>query len=485
MSFLLFIIIFIEGYVVLASELLAIRLVIPWVGSGTDVISIVIAAVLLPLAFGYHFGGRFQAIRKAKGLGFMSIRKKLLRNIMVSAVILCLGLSYTLLGGFFASLYELGIEHRLLQVAIYSGIFLIYPVFLLGQTIPLISHYYSSHKLAEMTGKMLFFSTVGSFMGSIFSTVVLMSTIGVHNTAIFITALLSLLIVLLMKRQQMAPLVIAVAVLAVSFHFNSGEEMKRRGIVNNNGYNTIHVLPYAGVPKDDATIMMLNDNASSSYKEGVGSIYNYAKYIETHYIKPLNGEEEPKKILVLGAAGFTLGLYDTYNQYTFVDIDPDLKEVAETEFLKQKLTPNKKFEVVGARGFLTKAAQNGETFDLVIQDTFSGGYSVPEHLVTREYFEQVRSVLKQGSVMIMNTLASATFEDTYSRRLDNTVRSVFPRMSRFSVPGVGDGYNGWKSTKISRGLYSTNVVYTYHHNPEGDIEDEIWTDDKNTVFLDK
>ena len=42
----------IEGYVVLAVELLAIRQLTPYVGNATDTVAIVIAAVLLPLAFG-------------------------------------------------------------------------------------------------------------------------------------------------------------------------------------------------------------------------------------------------------------------------------------------------------------------------------------------------------------------------------------------------------------------------------------------------
>lgn len=54
---LLFLVILIEGYVVLATELLAIRTLIPFIGSGTETISIIISAVLLPLAFGYHVGG--------------------------------------------------------------------------------------------------------------------------------------------------------------------------------------------------------------------------------------------------------------------------------------------------------------------------------------------------------------------------------------------------------------------------------------------
>ena len=63
----LFFVIFLEGFVVLSLELLAIRLTIPFVGSGTDTISIIIAAVLLPLAFGYYRGGQFKgAGRTAK-----------------------------------------------------------------------------------------------------------------------------------------------------------------------------------------------------------------------------------------------------------------------------------------------------------------------------------------------------------------------------------------------------------------------------------
>jgi hypothetical protein len=57
-EFFLLSVILTEGYILLSSELLAIRLSIPFVGSGTDTISIIIAAVLLPLAFGYYQGGK-------------------------------------------------------------------------------------------------------------------------------------------------------------------------------------------------------------------------------------------------------------------------------------------------------------------------------------------------------------------------------------------------------------------------------------------
>ena len=41
-----------------------------------------------------------------------------------------------------------------------------------------------------------------------------------------------------------------------------------------------------------------------------------------------------KQILVLGAGGFTLSAGDRANQYTYVDIDPTIRAIAERDFLK-------------------------------------------------------------------------------------------------------------------------------------------------------
>ena len=122
-TLLLFIIIIIEGYVVLSTELLAIRQTIPYVGSGTDTVSIIIAAVLMPLAFGYSYGGRF---KPTKFMGqFITVRKKLILNIVLAATILVVGMSYQPLRAFFHWLPRIGIEDRLLQTSIYSALFLV------------------------------------------------------------------------------------------------------------------------------------------------------------------------------------------------------------------------------------------------------------------------------------------------------------------------------------------------------------------------
>src|ERR1700743_2451632 len=103
----LFLVIGIEGYLVLATELLGIRELIPFVGSGVEVVSIVISAILLPLAWGYYAGGQRvkRELRAAhahpRRWRAFSIRAMLLRNLLLVMGILSLGLSFGALQLFF------------------------------------------------------------------------------------------------------------------------------------------------------------------------------------------------------------------------------------------------------------------------------------------------------------------------------------------------------------------------------------------------
>lgn len=154
-ALLLFFVILLEGYVVLASELLAIRLLVPFVGSGVEVVAIIISAVLLPLAVGYHRGGR--ALTRARAAGQLpSVRRFLLRNVLSAQIVLTLGLSYLFLELFFGTLQAIGLDSLIGQTVLYALMFLVMPVYLLGQTVPLISHYFAKQHLSEMTGRMLF-----------------------------------------------------------------------------------------------------------------------------------------------------------------------------------------------------------------------------------------------------------------------------------------------------------------------------------------
>ncbi len=466
--FLLLSIIVIEGYIVLSTELLAIRQTIPFVGSGTDTVSIIIAAVLMPLAFGYYAGGKFKPGLRKNGR-YTTIRKKLLFNILIASGILLLGMSYPFLSIFFMALIEHVSSNRLILVAIYSGIFLIIPIYLLGQTIPLVSNYFPSKKLAEITGKMLFFSTIGSFLGAVFSTLVLMSTIGVHNTVALNFVLMSILVLLLSKKKLSMVVLSSFVITLLALTMNSNSMMRDLNIIENNQYNTISVQE---TDNGKTRLLFLNNNHSSKYTDSGGK-FRYIEFIEEQILNELWGANDPKKILVIGAGGFTLGHRDLDNTYDYVDIDTSLKRISETYLLKEKLKDNKTFHPMPARAFL---AFSREMYDVIILDAYLGDFNTPEHLLTQEFFAQVKKHIRPEGIVVANFIASPTFQSTFSRRIDNTFRSVFPHVSRLAI---GDKYRLWDNND----QHVSNIMYFYRHRFETD--NTIYTDNKNTVYFDK
>jgi predicted membrane-bound spermidine synthase len=471
-TILLFIIIFLEGYVVLSTELLAIRQIIPYVGSGTDTVSVIIAAVLLPLALGYFTGGKFRPGRTRDGK-IVTVRSRLLFNLSFSAIILAFGLSYAIVRIFFqTALYAGDIENRIVLATVYSLLFIVIPVFLLGQTVPLISNYFTRQALPKFAGKILFFSTMGSFAGATFCTLVLMPTIGVHHAVTISIACLAILAILLSRTIMNNNVGMAVGAFFLAALLNSDGLMNRMHIVHDNQFNTVEISN--SIDDQNRYFILNNTMASGLYVDPARNdkpLFPYIRYIEDHFIRSRPGDSPKIDILVLGSGGFTLGLNDAKNNYTFLDIDPKLKEVAERDFLGKKLGPNKAFVAEEARAFM---ARNRQKFDLVFLDVYPSPNSLPEHLLTREFFQQVKSAIKPDGIMAANFLLSPTLSDVFSVRVDNTVRSVFPNVNREMV----DPYNGW-----DRSMTWVNVMYTAY-NQTGNI-DGIYTDNINPSFRDK
>lgn len=466
--FFLFAIIIIEGYVVLSSELIAIRVMIPFVGSGTDTVSIIIAAVLLPLSFGYYAGGNFRPYRNRRGR-MVGVREKLSRNILISAGFLVPALSYTFLNELMGFLVAQGISNRLALTSLYAGLFLVTPVFLLGQTIPLISHYFTKEKLSQITGRILFVSTIGSFLGAIFSTLVLMGLIGVHYTAAVNFVLLAILFFMLGKRRKGAAQEIMIVIVGIGIILNSTPLLRALNVVEDNRYNVVRIFEN---PESGMRTLSLNHTAASGYGKG-GEKHPYIDFIEDEFIDTWPEDKPPMKIMILGAGGFTVGLEDTRNQYHFVDIDDSLKEVSEKFFLKEKLGPNKIFHPVAAEAFVI---QGTDLYDLIIIDVYQGAHAIPENLITQDFFQRLKKRLAPGGAITANFIVSPGYGDAFSRNLDSTFRSVFPYITR---QVIGD-QRGWSP------LAMQNVMYIYRRLPDDqEREVKIYTDDKNTSYYDR
>jgi spermidine synthase len=244
---------------------------------------------------------------------------------------------------------------------------------------------------------------------------------------------------------------------------NSPALMRSYGIVSDNLYSQVRIHTN---PAEGSRMLIVNNSPSSKVAARPENRFAYIKYIDQEVLKRLD-PAQPHRILVIGAGGFTLGLEDRINAYTYVDIDPALKDVSEEHFLRQPLTPNKTFVPESARAFLRR---NTQTFDIVVLDAFTNRINLPPDLITREAFAAARQAVAPGGQVIMNIITSPTFSDRFSRSIDATIRSVFPFVSRQILPGTQVG-------SVASVLYLALRL--------GDEPHDIYTDNQNRSFLDQ
>jgi len=457
-SLLLFIIVLISGYVSLALELLAMRQVIPYIGNDTIIASIIIGIILIFLSIGYYASGKIN-IKK------IGIRQKIIKNFVISTIFIFFGTSYVFLPYYFKWFEYFGITNRILQTFSFSLLLLATPSYLLAQTTPLISNYFSKNLSCKMTGKMLFYGTIGSFGGSILTTLLIMPFFGVNYAVMFNILLITIAILVLNNRKRIEIYMISFLFLAITFMFNNSVIERKIGVLSNNEYSAIKIIG-----NETSKIMMVNNSYSSKISKDRNSMFDYVKYINDNFISTIP-HDKPKDILILGAGGFTIGIDDNYNNYTYIDIDRSLLEVSEKYFLQKKLDTNKKFIVKDARNFLKN---NNEKYDLIVLDTYSNALDIPTHLVTAEYFDSVKNSLKDNGNIVANIIASANFEDKFSIIIDNTMKSVFKNLQRIII----QSYNPWLKER-----QDSNVIYIYYNKTFG--LNNIYTDNNNSAIFDK
>ena len=143
---------------------------------------------------------------------------------------------------------------------------------------------------------------------------------------------------------------------------------------------------------------------------------------------------EPLRTLHLGGGGFSFPQYLQHVRgggYDLVlEIDPDLVDIAEDE-LGFVQTPDLEVRTGDARNAVDELPD--DDYDLVIGDAF-GGSSVPWHLTTREFLEEVDRVMRADGLYVMNVIDGG--ENKFARAQVATLQQVFEHV-RVIVPTTG------------------------------------------------
>ena len=117
----------------------------------------------------------------------------------------------------------------------------------------------------------------------------------------------------------------------------------------------------------------------------------------------------PKSVLVVGLGGGTIptALREVLPDATIdaVEIDPAVTKVARRYFGFKDDNKLKVHEMDG-RVYVKRAIREGRKYDAILLDAFDHEY-IPEHLLTREFLEEVKSLLSPGGVLVGNTFSSS------------------------------------------------------------------------------
>ena len=472
MNFIFYIVAFLEGFTTLSVEIMSIRNSIAIVGSNSISTSIILGIILLALSYGYYRGGVFASRNKPE-----TIKRKIYINLLIASIFYTF-VSFPLENLLLGYLLSLNIGY-FLPIFIGVSVLFILPVFLASQTIPLLSELIDDDKKAVVIGKLLFFSTVGSFMGSVVTSLIFFSYIGVEKSIVvngIILAVLALVTYHQFDKKTISTKWIFFNLLYVwillSVFFLDFSKFWSKNIVfsYSSEYNDIKVID-----NKITRLFMMNGSHSSGIDVATGK--SYFGYIQK--ITDIIDQEKPKKLLIIGAAGFSLpqdiAKRDYVERVDVCDIDGSLDVIAEKYFLQEKLHSKIVFYKESARYFVNEKIRKNEKYDFIFIDAYNGKISIPSELLTKDFFDSIKKI-SSGSVS-MNVILDVARESIFSKKLSNTLLSSFGEFYNKRVKDFGTNFYD-NYLYINKPLQDYIPLNTYPY---------IWiySDNLNTLEIDK
>lgn len=152
------------------------------------------------------------------------------------------------------------------------------------------------------------------------------------------------------------------------------------------------------------------------------------EYLDIRYVRLFSAVADtlgdgPLRVLHLGGGGYTFPGYVAETRpgsdQLVLEIDDDLTQVALDEL---GLTTGPRLRVRGGDGRLALAEQLDDGYDLVVGDAFAST-SVPWHLTTSEVMREIERMLRPGGIYVMNVIDGGA--SRYARAQIATLQDTF------------------------------------------------------------
>lgn len=384
---------FATGFILMAYELVASRLLAPSIGSSTYVWTSVIGVMIAALALGYAVGGWIADKRVAVQDVALLL---LLSAIMIAATLV-------MYEGVLALITNLLDDARIEGVVAALALFM--PAsFLLGT----ISPYLARLRVKSVTtagrsvASLSALNSVGGIVGTFVTGFVLFSTIGSRESLALLVLLLLVCSWVLVPRRHVAARSIAtgIVVVLVAMELVPPAHAAVRSVDTPSSHYQISTATY-GSREIRALTTGPAGAQSAIYTDGSRQlVFPYTRKMAD----VVAAVPQKDRILMLGGGVFTLPEHLAYQypqaQVDVVEIDPALVTIAKEHF-NYSSPPNVHIITDDARAFVQKATTS---YDIILVDVFNE-LSVPFSLTTREFTERLKALLQPNGVVVVNIIA--------------------------------------------------------------------------------
>ena len=421
------IIVFLSGAIGMGLELIAARVLSPYVGSSNVVWTSIIGIILVSMSLGYWLGGK-KADKEASG---NVLSRLLLGSALFTSII---PLLETIVVREFA-----GIVSNLIVAAILCAIIVFsIPSFILAMISPFAVKMKSMQEteIGSLSGRISSLSTIGSITGTFLMGFVLIPNIGVTNINIGITILLVVMSILarddINKKYILSTISLVVVMIILMFIGKWVFKLANPEILvdTDSQYSRIWVKQVNTAKTTYKTLQV--DTGLESYIDTetgeMGAMY--LRYYDL--FEYLN--KDAKSTLMIGGAAYTYPIHylQKYEDKTIdvVEIDEKMTQIAEEQFGLNAKDERLKIYTQDGRSYLNYSENK---YDTILIDAFKG-LNAPFELTTYEALVHAKNMLNDNGIVLTNIISSLEGEDTDFIEYEYaTYKAVFDDVKIFQV----------------------------------------------------
>ena len=406
---------------VLVVELVALRLLAPYLGLTMETSTLVIGTALVAIALGALYGGR--------AADSVAPRRTIAPLLALSGAAVAITPFLVRAAG----------ENAPGLLFLVAGVTIVVPGALLSAVTPMVIKLMLTTltETGTVVGRLSGIGTIGAIFGTVVTGFVLISRVPVTGIMVGLGLLLLIGAVVVeigvRRRPPVHPLVLILVGALASFVAPGGCDAETK----------YHCAEVSSDPSRPGGRLLILDGLRHSYVD-----VDDPTFLEFSYVKALAGivegsfeQGEALDAYHVGGGGVTFPRYLAETRpgtrSVVSEIDPGVVDV-DTERLGLETGPALRVRIEDGRLGVRRVADSSR--DLVVGDAF-GGVSVPWHLTTVEYAEELRRVLRPEGVYAVNIIDFHPLG--FARAELATLRRVFDHVAlaadAFTLSGNGGG----------------------------------------------